>query len=277
MLAELGFWLIVSYIFGIIAWNISAVPIYILKGLKKVPMYLNPQGEFSNLEVIERIGAYSALGTFILMVTVISLATLPIFVRGFQEPLWVIMWAQCALIFFYSVITQFALPSNKVRKKALIVVILLILAYVFLRVGIGTSQADGPIVQAVQSLGIITSTSVKPVVELLIFVVPSLYLLWLQVRVLNGEFKEIKEDHKTRALEIVNSTIRDATTNLEKAKDHEERVKAYNQLNELVVSKNTSENAAVDSVYYGRAKKGIAMIIGVLVAPILVNVLTGLL
>ena len=157
MLAELVFWLIVSYIFGIIAWNMSAVPIYILKGLKKVPMHLDPQGQFDNLKVIERIGAYSALGIFILMVTVISLATLPIFVPGFQEPLWVIVWAQFALIFFYSVITKFALPSNKVRKKAIREVIVLILAYVLLRVGIGTSQTDGPIVQAVQSLGIITS------------------------------------------------------------------------------------------------------------------------
>lgn len=277
MLAELGFWLIVSYIFGIIAWNISAVPIYILKGLKKVPMNLDPRGKFENLKVIERIGAYSALGIFILMVTVISLATLPIFVPGFQEPLWVIAWAQFALISFYSVITQFAVLSNKVRKEAIIKVILLILAYVLLRVGIGTSQADGPIVQAVQSLGIITSTSVKPVVELVIFVVPSLYLLWLQARVVNGEFKEIKEDHITRGLQIVNNDIRKATKDEEEAKDYKDEAgyrkysKARDTLDSLYQRKERIENQPVDTVYYLRAREVVKRTIEVVVAPILVG------
>jgi len=271
MLAELVFWLIVSYIFGVIAWNMSAVPIYILKGLKKVPMHLNPQGEFRNLRVIERIGAYSALGIFILMATVIALATLPIFVPGFQEPLWVIVWAQFALIVFYSVIAKFALASNKVRTKAIIEVILLILAYVLLRVGIGTSQADGPIVQAVQSLGIITSTSVKPVVELLIFVVPSLYLLWLQVRTVNGEFKEIKEDHKTEELQKLSREIREAIKRKEEAKDHE-RSEARGILKDLTDIQKAIEDEPADSVYYRRAIKVMERIMELVVAPILVAI-----
>jgi hypothetical protein len=281
MLAELVLWLIISYIFGIIVWNMSAVPIYILKGLKKVPMHLNPRGEFDNLEVIERIGAYSALGIFILIVTVISLATLPIFVPGFQEPLWVIVWAQFALIVFYSVIAKFALASNEVRTKAIIEVILLILAYVLVRVGIGTPQADGPIVQAVESLGIITSASVKPVVELLIFVVPSLYLLWLQARAVNGEFKEIKEDHKTRELQKLSRQIREAIKREEQAKDHKERSEAHGIVKLLADSKKTIGDEPVNSVYYQRAIKVMERIMELVVAPILVAIfvayITGLL
>lgn len=301
MFAELAFWLIVSYGYGIVGWNVSAVPIYILEGMRKVPMNLDPRlWQFDNLKIIELIGLYSGLNISILIFAIWLLGALPVFIPGFEEPLWVIVWAQFTLIFFYCVIKKFSLPSNKIRRDAVIQTILIILVYVLFRVGIGTAQTDGLIIQAVRSLGIIPSTLIKPSIEFLAFVVPSLTLLWLLFRAMNGKFKEIKKEHKDRALrelraksekeqneieeiEEIMDEIKEAEATSDKdERDKGRRLKVYNKQigekeNRVIELSGRIESVykqPLDSPYFKRAIALVISLLTALILPTLINLAT---
>ena len=254
-------------------WNISVIPIYILSGIKKIPMNLDPLEHFNHLKIIERIGVYSGLGIFIVMITIILLSIPPIFIAGFQQPLWVIVWAQFTLLYFYSIITI------RFQRNSIVKIILLIFAYILLRYGIGTSQTGGPIVQGIQSLGISSGIPIKEYAELLLFSFLAAYLFYLKSRVMYTIIKEIKEDYKTRKLQFYRNIV----------KEIEEKIKEgyrqkpisgqgegyFNSLNSLLGICEKIEKEPVESIFYQQTIRVMGLLIPFLttVIPILIDYL----
>lgn len=52
--AGLVFWLIIAYLFGIVVWNFSVVPVYVFRGMRNIPMRMDIDGEFREFRLIQR-------------------------------------------------------------------------------------------------------------------------------------------------------------------------------------------------------------------------------
>ena len=130
---DLTFWLIVSFLFGVLTWNYFEIPNYILPSLNRIPMNTRIVPEFKvNFKHILSIGIYSGLGIFVLYLSFVSLVILPFLITGFLVPQWIIFWAEFSLIVFnLLIIVRFA-GKNRTIKLILmtgVIIIFILLKY----------------------------------------------------------------------------------------------------------------------------------------------------
>jgi hypothetical protein len=189
------FWLVVSYVFGVIVWNLSVVPAYIFRGIRNIPMKVNADGDITGFKVIERSVRYCISGIVILIISAIALSVLPIFLAQLAELRWAIIWAQSALILCFSIlIIRFeikAAKDNVSKAMGATKVILIIVAFILLRYGIGLSQSDGFIIQTIGWLGIMEISAAKKYAELVVFSILAAYLFYRLAK--DMLFSEVKQ------------------------------------------------------------------------------------
>lgn len=103
-LSEFCFWIVISYHIGVSTWSILEIPVYILKGVKRIPMNLDPLDNFKNLKILERLSQTSITGMVILFVLALSLSVCQAFAPMGQRSEWIVIWAQAAFIGLYTAI-----------------------------------------------------------------------------------------------------------------------------------------------------------------------------
>lgn len=171
--AGLVFWLIIAYLFGIVVWNFSVVPVYVFRGIRNIPMRMDTDGEFREFRLIQRAAGYTVAGLVILIGSAIALSLFPIFAAPFAELRVAIIWAQVALIVCFSVlIIRFEIkPANDRigERKGMLKIILILMSYIAMRYGIGIAQADGWVIQTIGWLGIVETGAAKKYAELVVF------------------------------------------------------------------------------------------------------------
>lgn len=136
MFAELGFWLVISYLFGKLVWTMSVMPHYVLGGIKYIPMDLTPADDFRNLDIIKEICTNSMHAIYMLVITVIVLSTL-VLLWTFPMYVWIMLWAQLTIMFWFGVIILrfFVKPAAGIITKCVEImrIIGVIALYVFVR------------------------------------------------------------------------------------------------------------------------------------------------
>jgi hypothetical protein len=204
---ELGFWLVVAYAAGIVVWNISIIPHYILKGIDIIiggNLDAFEDG-FKNVKIVDRVSTFAALGIAIMLMANQALLIYPIFITPFKEPRWVVLWAQFALILCYCMIVIRFLGKEGHRDLDKIPAILalgIIAIYCGARYAIGNPDNDGIIVEELRSLfNIHEAFPFRESAEAVFFGMVSSYFWFKLIQLLYPKFlKERKKAAKDKAL-----------------------------------------------------------------------------
>ncbi len=180
VVAELMFWVPVSYIFGIVVWNLSVVPLYVFDGIKNIDM--NTAGwRIQGFDYIRRVGLYCVNSILVLILCIIVLSAFPIFLPWFEEEVWAVIWAQSALVVFICLrILRFEIRPTADRLERSVKTVKLafvVIGYACLRYVIGTSKVDGFLLEHIQLLTHDDLDSIKRYGELVIFSALAAYLL----------------------------------------------------------------------------------------------------
>jgi len=283
-LFELCFWIIISYYIGTGAWSILEIPVYILKGVEKIPMNLDPLDRYKNLAILERLGRASIIGMVTLFVLALSLSVCQVFAPTGQRSGWIVVWAQAAFIGLY-VVT--AIILNGAPRMQLI---LKLIIYTLLQICLWSATSQGLLTQILPSLGY------KPFggplhlyqyLSLALFGLFSSYIFYLQILEINNILKSLREKYKNQKLQLYRGLIDDIETQLHKVKNHSNQVEESENRQTLLESINTLINiidkiniASVDKSGY-RQMKGFFAITGVMspfmsaiIIPIIINYLT---
>ena len=195
MLTEVAFWLVISYLFGMLAWSFSVIPVYVFRGLKNIPMKVDKVGYITEFPLIERAGRYAVRGIYILIASAIAVSIFPVFITPFAELRAVLIWAQSALIVCFSIlIIRFGIkahtdPVKKVVGWAELITILMV--FLAVRLGIGVSQTDGFLIHTIGWLGFVKIDTLRRYAELVVFSVLAAYLFYRLTR--DVMFREIQE------------------------------------------------------------------------------------
>jgi hypothetical protein len=177
---EVVFWLIIAFAFGIVVWNLTVVPMYILSLMEEVPMRVDFRGRIEGVKVIRQIHRYSNAGIFVLIATVLALSILPMYVAGVAEIRWIIIWTQSALVVCFTILGirfEIRCRDDQVERvmgatKWMVIFVL----YVLVRWGVGVSQTNGWIVGLINWLGIGDARAVREHAELAVFSIMAAYL-----------------------------------------------------------------------------------------------------
>jgi hypothetical protein len=234
-LSELCFWIIISYYIGIGAWSILEIPIYILKGVKKIPMNLDPLDSFKNLTVLERFSQTSIIGMVILFVLALSLSVCQAFTPEGQQSEWIVIWAQAAFIGLYAAI---AIILNGPRWQLIQMVIL----YVLFQRGLGSATSPGLLTQLLPSLKYVPFSGLLPLyqfISLALFGLFSSYIFYLQFREINNVLNFLREKYKNQKLELYRWLINGIEIQLREVEYHSNRVEESANRQSLLGSINT--------------------------------------
>ena len=181
MVTELGFWMCIAAGFGVIAWNLSVIPVYVLEGAKNIPIKDN-RWDNETPTILERVRTCADRGLYVLLITAIVLSMFPLFTPPFAEVTWAIIWAQLALIICLVLIivrVKIVTAQDKVvRSVGVLEVASIVAVYIAIRTVIGISQDNSPLLHFVGWLGITGSGNVKTYMELMVFSCLSAYLFF---------------------------------------------------------------------------------------------------
>jgi hypothetical protein len=145
-LTELIFWLIVAYYVGTCTWRVSEIPVYVLRGIKRIPLRMQTLRQFNNLEILEWMGMLSTVGMLTLFLAVMGLLLAETFIPAVHQSWWIVVSAQIAFIMLY-VFIAIAHASTQTPK-----LISLVGIYILLQIGLGSNQTPGPLTQMIPSL-----------------------------------------------------------------------------------------------------------------------------
>jgi len=199
--AELFFWSIIVYCVGIVIWDFAIVPHYIFRQLENVAFDLDVAVGLTRINVFDQIGLYAGFGVFVLLVCIFLLSILPLLLAKFEEPEWVIFWAQLTLVFCYVfIIIRFLGKGGKghstVSPGPAILAGFLVTLYFCVKFYLTF--------RALELINIGESSLIKQYIELSVFFALSAYLLRLFFQLIRSKaISEIRSKQKKEALKIL--------------------------------------------------------------------------
>jgi len=91
------FWSILAYSLGVGTWGIMETVLYILRGVRRIPMHIDPHDGYESLAVLDGFALKSSMGMSILFFFVILITSIPVFVPYDPQIAWIVAWVQIGL------------------------------------------------------------------------------------------------------------------------------------------------------------------------------------
>jgi hypothetical protein len=287
-LVELLFWLVVAYFSGVAAWIVGEIPIYILRGLKRIPMHLKAIDHFRNIQVVEKVGLLSAVGVSIMFLFVISIAALQEFTSLSQTAVWdtgwVIIWAQLAFVGLYTGIA-IILGGNTRRRLFVFLSI-----YIPLQLVLGEPQnISGFITDWFPSLNqpaFVGSLFRFQYVRLIVLGFFLSYISYFQSVQIYGVIKDIKEHYKQIQADHFRNVINSMEERLQNpqkeqlsSKNHKDSREVWDSSGppvDIIRALEMIDAEPTESNFYRRLITVLSPLIGAFIIPLLVNYLSKL-
>lgn len=206
-LVELAFWLIVAYYGGICTWRFAEIPVYVLRGIKQIPLRLQTTRQFKNLALLERMGLLSTAGMLTLFITVMGLLLAETFIPALHSSWWIIIGTQIDFIVLYVliIIALAGIPKHQLIPIAII--------YLLLQLGFGSIQAPGPLTQMFPSLlshPLGGNLFLYQYCILLLFGFFSSYIFYYQTKEMYGIIQSIRRRYLEEILRFYDSGVQSA-------------------------------------------------------------------
>lgn len=127
---SLALWSSIAYSLGVGTWGIMETVLYILRGIRRIPMYIDPHNGYKSLSVLDSFVLRSSIGMSILFFFVILIVSISNFVPFDPQIAWIVAWVQIGLFGLHLAIAL-AL-GGRVRIFLLILVFFYILSLVMI-------------------------------------------------------------------------------------------------------------------------------------------------
>lgn len=117
---DLLFWCIVTYFLGTAAFISMNTALYVLQGISRIPMKINPLDQYAQAKPLRRLQAFSTQGLVVLFLTILILTFLLFDLNSYA---WLLEWMRWGVALIFTAI-GFALRKGEYLGLALLYVVL---------------------------------------------------------------------------------------------------------------------------------------------------------
>lgn len=140
-LSALCFWVPIAYTLGISTWCIMETALYVLRGVQKVAMNVDPHTGYTSLSVLDDFALVSSYGMGFLFLFVMFLLISAAFLYLDSQVEWLITWIQVGLVGIYVAVALTL--GGRVRSTLLILTAFI---YLPIEIGLGVTHQPGYLV-----------------------------------------------------------------------------------------------------------------------------------
>lgn len=137
----LCFWVPIAYTLGISTWCVMETALYVLRGVQKVAMNVDPHTGYTSLSVLDDFALTSSYGMGVIFLFVMFLLISVAFLYSDSQVEWLITWIQTGLVGIYVAVALTL--GGRIQSTLLILTVFI---YLPVEIGLGVTRQPGYLV-----------------------------------------------------------------------------------------------------------------------------------